>query len=269
MEVRGKFNFPSQTFDFSDLTIGKQIKFNELNDCKDVDEKSVKDITITSGGGTPITFIIVITYYDETTSSTLTNINNINQDLDQLLFGGDIIGIGKISTNSTDSDIISQIQDTIDNTVNVIFLYKMNSPKNKLDKSLTWVATEYMKYTRQIEYKKMLIDVKRSASEESFNYVYLSVLNRFYFVDSIALTNDMMNVSLIEDVLSSFKDLIRSQTAFVTRNENTYDDDKVDDLVEYDFDKSVSVTTITPTNDIYNKTATDALGGGYFVLITV
>ena len=265
MEVRGKFNFP-HTFDFSDLTITKYIKFDELNDCKDIDENPVKDITITSGGGTPITFLITINFYDGTSSSNITNINNINQDLDQLLFGGDIIGIGRISTNSTDSDIISQIQDSIDNTVNVIFLYKMNSPKNKLDKSLTWVATEYMKYTRQIEYKKMLIDVKRSASEVSFNYVYLSVLNRFYFVDSIALTNDMMNVSLIEDVLSTYKDLIRSQTAFVVRNENASKPDVVDDRIYKDYQPVITYTSITPTRDFFGLTGT--LTSQYLYIVT-
>ena len=168
MEVRGKFNFPSATFDFSPLTaLNDVIIFDELNGVLDINEHVVTKITIKVTATSPLTFTITIDFDGFPSDTTTSNLANIKQDLDQILFDGDIVGLGRIYSNVS----ISGLENVIDNTVNVIFLYRMNSPKNKLDKSLTWVATDYMKYTRQIRYKDMIIDIERSASEESFNYV--------------------------------------------------------------------------------------------------
>lgn len=57
-----------------------------------------------------------------------------------------------------------------------------------------------------------------------FNYVFISELDRFYFVtDVVYVTTELIELHLDIDVLMTYKDLILQQEAFVIRNENTFD----------------------------------------------
>lgn len=149
----------------------------------------------------------------------------------------------------TDPDNIRDIG--IDSSANCIFLYRMNSPKIQVNKDLIFVQADEMKYTRPIQYKQMIIDVKRSANDLQYNYVYLTVLNRYYYITDVVLMNDFASCSLVEDVLMSFKDLIYSQTAFVERQENTYNLELKDNYVSFDEKRVYTFTTITPNYAIY------------------
>lgn len=83
-----------------------------------------------------------------------------------------------------------------------------------------------------------------------FNYVYISEFERYYYVQDINIVrNGLMMVSLIVDVLMSFRDNILSLDAYVDRNEYDYDDLLVDDMIPLELSKGV--TEITPDRGEY------------------
>lgn len=66
----------------------------------------------------------------------------------------------------------------------------------------------------------------------TFNYVYIPVFNRYYFVDNIvSVRNRLWRISMSVDVLMSFKEQILKQYGFIKRNEFSYNQNLVDDKV--------------------------------------
>lgn len=251
-DYRGKFTFSITSLDWS--LFDGNIIFDELTGFEDViNHKIIAKFSLALA--TPPNIDVVFTYKDGTTNTISMSYYSLSSTLPNYFGTTSPSGIGKVSSTMTNSYNLTHLQMYFDRSVNCYFLYKLNSEKNVVSKSITFVESGYMNYNNTISHKSMQLTMKRSASEEPFNYVYLTVLNRFYYVDAVNYTNDVMILNLIEDVLMSFSDLIRSQTAYVKRNQNTYNSDLVDDLVQMDGDKTVTYTTITPTNDVFTLDA--------------
>lgn len=140
----------------------------------------------------------------------------------------------------------------------LVYLYTQNSENNALNKDITLVNIINGKFNHSIGVKSLNIDVVNI--DMNFNYVYIPSLNRYYYVDSVEIvSNDVRRLMLKEDVLMSWKSLIRQQSAFVDRQENTYDADIVDDLVTYSYDKFINTEVITLYTNIYENTGNDKL----------
>lgn len=185
-------------------------------------------------------------------------------------------GIGKIEfvSNGTPQEdirngLISGGYLRLDESVTTMFTYLMNSPKNQVTKSLNWVSTMEIKINRVINNKNLIVDIANidEESKKRFNYVYLPFMKRYYYVQEINLMKDFTSCSLAEDVLMSFSDLIRLQTAFVERQEYIYDIDKTDDLIQYDFDKNQVFTTIPLKTGITIFTPTTATNYPYIITL--
>ena len=268
MKYYGKIDFSSQTFNFTDFDYTNEyILFSELYDVHDVNDKEVMEIRITFDNPTPNNIKIIINYTDNTTNIIDTYINNINQDLD-VLFNGNITGYGCLSTNSIYDEQNIRLMNEVNSKENVIFFYRLNSEKNVVTKDLLWVKTLPFSFNNPIKVRDMLLNVKLGVNDMNFNYVYISSLHRFYFVNDMMLTNDYAQLTLHEDILSSWDSLIREQTAYVERNQYNIDSDKVDDLVTFDYDKNKNYIPITPTNDFLYFGVTP-LSRSNFVLINV
>lgn len=248
---RGLISFSTQirdTNEWFNFTVNEYVTISELNSQELQDfsnNKYVKDLTIKCVS-TAI-FNIGIHYTDGTSSSTTTGVGNVQTEL-RTHFGLSPILIICAVTNG------SSISFNVVDTINEIFLYTMNSSNNTVSKSITFVKHQTVKYTRPINYKNLQLDIKESISHEKYNYAYLTGLNRFYFITDKTLTNDYALLDLREDVLMSFSDLIRSQTAFVERNENNYDNYLMDNLVSFDYEKSITTQTITPLVTLFPTT---------------
>lgn len=160
--------------------------------------------------------------------------------------------------------IVEVLQDEDDQYVSCV-TYLQNSENDKLDKSLTAVGLMSGIFNQAIGLKNIDLDVKGYSM--GYNYIYIPRVKRYYYVDSVELISaDISRLHLKEDVLMSHKDLIRAQTAYIERQENVYDDDLVDELVKYSYDKSVLSFTVTLSNDIFANTDNDDLD---FVVETV
>lgn len=225
-----------------------------ITDMKPVEDISnhwmVKEINVYAYAETQIR--VTIKYVGSHPDTVLTNLASYNWiPTLQSYFGLWITTIGTLVQNDvrTDTSYLQALQQCVSTDVNAYFLFKMNSPKKQVTKNITFVSCDECVYNSPISHKEMELTMTRGAYDTKFNYIYLLPFKRFYYVDKIVYSKNVMVLTLIEDVLMSFDELIRSQTAYVTRNENNYDSDKIDEFVTYDYDKSKTYTTITPTND--------------------
>ena len=73
-----------------------------------------------------------------------------------------------------------------------------------------------------------------------FDYVFIPYFNRYYYVsDVVSVKQSLWLISLKVDVLMTYKDLIKLQTAHVSRNEYKFDNDKRDSYISFDIEHEV------------------------------
>lgn len=270
MEItKGAINFPFN-FDYSLIPSTKYIALTKLKKNSLMDNtasKYIKEIKIWHTGGT--NYDIKLTYEDNTT----TTVTKTYADVSTYLSGriAEIKTVGFIETDANDSTLITALQSCVDETVNCIFFYLLNSDKHTVDKSLIYVNCDYVEYNRFTSHRNIILNVKQSAFDDKYNYVFLTVLNRYYYVADAVLQNDIFTLTLREDVLMSFKDLILSHDAYILRNEYLVDENIVDNMVTHSNKKQIVITYITPLKDVFQvshqDTVNDNLGG--FILNTV
>lgn len=123
---------------------------------------------------------------------------------------------------------------------NAIEIYLLMSPKKQVTKTLKLVGIINGNYTKPITFRNISLDIANYPRLPFFNYLYIPKLKRYYYVEESTQIKDFAQLTLVEDVLMSWGDLIRSQTAFIKRNENTYNanlyDDRYPDLVSKEYD---------------------------------
>ena len=88
-------------------------------------------------------------------------------------------------------------------------LYKCKSPKNRLNKVLEKTVTvsatlyEYTQNRNRLSFQFTVSDVGE------FNYIYIPDFRRYYFVESVSVAENGMNVYECEcDYLMTYKDII-------------------------------------------------------------
>lgn len=104
-----------------------------------------------------------------------------------------------------------------------------NSPNNKIYKDLTAITTinGTLKNSTSILTPTILIDVPVSTTLSTIstaNYAYIEYFNnRKYFITDIrAIRNNLIEIDLKCDVLSTYADEIVAQQAIIKRQENKY-----------------------------------------------
>ena len=145
-----------------------------------------------------------------------------------------------------------------------MYCYLQKSPNNVISKSLTLVDVMQIKVNIPLGVKSFTFEWDYTITG-IFNYVHFPDFFRYYYVNSvIVLTNKLFRYSLTEDVLMSHESLIRSQDAFVTRNENSSNKDVLVDnrLPIHD---TISYNLFTPKEGVAVNCHFDfkqAVGGG-------
>ena len=146
----------------------------------------------------------------------------------------------------------------LDEKNNVLILYNLNCERDVVDKDLSFVGMISGYFRNQINLMNPIITIQGYPNIR-FNYVYSTALQRFYYVESVEYsTKHMTTLSLHEDVLMSYRNLIRLQTAFILRQENDYNLDLVDDNISAEKEVDYDVIDVTNTdNNLLRKSDTD------------
>lgn len=112
-----------------------------------------------------------------------------------------------------------------------MILYRQNSANNVVSKSLTLKAIIQGKFNIPVGLKNINLDLEGTLIDfDSFNYVYIPIFERYYYVNSVQLVTDkIVRYVLGEDVLMSWSTLIKTQSAFITRQESSANRDSLID----------------------------------------
>lgn len=112
-----------------------------------------------------------------------------------------------------------------------LILYQNKSEYNKIDKDIVTVTTltGTLKNSCSILAPVILIENETLINA---NYCYIPEYNRYYFITDITVVrNKLFQINCSVDVLMSFKDKIKEQTAIIARQEKLYNlylnDDKL------------------------------------------
>lgn len=111
-----------------------------------------------------------------------------------------------------------------------INLYQNSAEPNRVDKTnyLTAIDTLEGVLRNETSIIDMVITFE-STNLPNFNYVYIPAFNRYYFVTDISsIKYRLWQINLTVDVLMTYKDGILSQSAFIERNEHSYNNDIID-----------------------------------------
>lgn len=106
-----------------------------------------------------------------------------------------------------------------------IILYQNISEYNAVNKSITELTT----LTGTLREESSIIDPIITISDidnyiGSMNYAYIPEFNRYYFITNIeSVRNNMWRVSFHVDVLFTYREQIKRNSAIIERNENQYD----------------------------------------------
>lgn len=129
-----------------------------------------------------------------------------------------------------------------------IILHRLNDERDRINKNLINVGVLFGNFKSPLGIKNIEIDIENYEIEDIYNYVYIPRLRRYYYVVDIQLVNNKFTrLILKEDVLMSWKELIKTQEAFITRYEGSTNKSIVDDRLPLENTLTVSYSEGTPT----------------------
>ena len=100
----------------------------------------------------------------------------------------------------------------------IIYLYNNESPKNKISKSITLLATLTGKLRGETNVVSPVIRIEQ-ATFPLFNYAYIPDFSRYYYLRDVReIRSNMWDISLISDPLMSFN--INSVSGVVVEAQN-------------------------------------------------
>ena len=228
--------------------------------------------------------------FEKGSSNTYTMYVFVNDDTSPLYDarGGDIVDLSKTGTyikftcEFTASEInrlVEFIQKGIikvdqDGTTAMI-AYRLNDEKDKLTKNLTPVTIIKGSFKAPLGIKNIEIDVVNYDIDNSYNYIYIPKLKRYYYVTNIQLsTKDFTHLILQEDVLMSWKDLIKSQKMQIARYEYSQENFIIDERLPLESRYKVTYQALdsTTTGSLVNCTLNYAPSGSLkrnFLITTI
>lgn len=106
-----------------------------------------------------------------------------------------------------------------------ISLYLNKSEVNKLDKTIEKIAdiNGIFKDNTNIFNPIFIVDNITITNVKKCNYIYIEEFSRYYFIEKIqTINNGMWEISCRVDVLYTFKEDIKKQSAVIKRQENKW-----------------------------------------------
>lgn len=100
-----------------------------------------------------------------------------------------------------------------------INLYVNTSEKEKLDKNLIneTVLNGYLKKGSSVINPVITVEINNPSQ---YNYIYIAEFHRYYFIsDTVNVKNNIWEIHMHVDALSSFKSQIRANKAIIDKNQ--------------------------------------------------
>lgn len=124
-----------------------------------------------------------------------------------------------------------------------INLYQSHAEANRVNKEQLLVSVGTLSGALREECSMLTPSITYQSSDvPTFNYVYIPVFNRYYFVTSLtSVSKNIWRMELKCDVLMSYKDKILALHGVIGRQENDFNDFLIDDKVITQKDPIVEV----------------------------
>lgn len=135
-----------------------------------------------------------------------------------------------------------------------IILYKNTSATNTINKTLENEKEYQITIKETTNIKTPIIKICTKDNIFNYNYCYIPIFNRYYFIENIDVTpNNIFRLYLTEDVLETYKDSIISSYALIkkaTKYNNMYDGGDYNTLITKTNTKYNSNITLPNTNSM-------------------
>ena len=132
-----------------------------------------------------------------------------------------------------------------------IHAYKSSAEQNRVDK--TNFLTADMLISGVLREASSLIHPSITFTSDTiptFNYVYIPIFNRYYYVTDItSIKNKLWQMSLTVDVLMTYKEALLACTGYIDRNENEYNGLIPDGMIS--LQKGEVIETNFVTNEVF------------------
>lgn len=155
-----------------------------------------------------------------------------NVDYDEYFIGYFVMdaNVGGSNVNKVMTLIQNQFISVNQKGKTTLLAFIQNSENDHLNKTLTGVKIFDGNFKTPVNVKSIEIDVDDYGRFNKFyNYIYIPILDRYYYVRTAThTTKDFTRLYLGEDVLMSWRGLIKLQDALVTRYEGSDNNNLVD-----------------------------------------
>ena len=137
-----------------------------------------------------------------------------------------------------------------------IDLYKNTTEENAIEKIIVDKKTIEGTLKTTIDITDFSVIFNFFEDWNNYNYVYIEKLKRYYFIETKRIVNNsLVEYDLIEDVLMSFKDLIREQNILLTESEIAFNGSKNNYIAE----NKLTVANSYEMEDVFNTVKSGVL----------
>lgn len=140
-----------------------------------------------------------------------------------------------------------------------LILYKTTDPRNKLNKTLTAGKEIFINLKHDDPKENPRIKLSNSNLTDNYNYAYIEVFDRYYFINSITKLNySLSELEFETDLLSTYKDIVLASTGLVShaiqegdyrltnpKTSDNYEMELFESDVELTNDNTILLTTIS------------------------
>lgn len=98
-----------------------------------------------------------------------------------------------------------------------LILYKTTDPRNKLNKTLTAGKEININLKRDEPKENPRIKLSNTNLTDNYNYAYIEVFDRYYFINSITKLNfSLSELEFETDLLSTYKGIVLASTGLIS-----------------------------------------------------
>ena len=140
-----------------------------------------------------------------------------------------------------------------------LILYKTTDPRNKLNKTLTAGKEIFINLKRDDSKENPRIKISNTNLTDNYNYAYIEVFDRYYFINSITKLNfSLSELEFETDLLSTYKGIVLASSGLIShaiqegdyrltnpKTGDNYEMELFESDVELTSDNTILLTTIS------------------------